>query len=289
MLKKRIIGCLTLKDNIVVQSIGFQRYLPVGSLAVAVEFLSQWGIDEIAIIDISATAEKHGPNFKLIAQAAKKCFTPLAVGGGIRNIADMRKLNQLGAEKIIINNLALRQGEIIAKAAEIFGSQFVVVSIDAKKIGGTYKVFSAGGQKPTGLDVAVFAKKAEQLGAGEIFLNSIDRDGSKEGFDLALINQVSAQVRIPVIACGGAGAPQDFYEVMTKTKAAAVAAGNFFHFTEHSPITLKAWLRRKTAPIRLETYAQYNDAVFSNSGRLAKYSEKYLDKLRFIYLPEEVI
>ena len=243
MLKKRIVGCITLQNNLVVQSIGFKRYLPVGSLAVAVEFLSQWGIDEIAIIDIAATATGRGPNFTLIARAAAKCFTPLAVGGGIRNIADMRKLNQLGAEKIIINKLALREPDIITEAVEIFGSQFVVVSIDVKKREQKYEVFSDQGKKPTGLDPVAWARKVEQLGAGEIYLNSIDRDGSKRGFDLDLINQVASAVRIPVIACGGAGQARDFYEAIKKTKAAALAAGNFFHFTEHSPIVLKAFLK----------------------------------------------
>jgi len=280
---------MTVKDNIVVQSIGFKQYLPVGRLAVAIEFLSQWGIDEIAILDISATAEKRGPNFKLIAQAAKKCFTPLAVGGGIRDIADMRKLNQLGAEKIIINNLALSQGEIIKKAAEIFGSQFIVVSIDAKKVGGTYEVFSDGGQKPIGLEVGVFARKVEQLGAGEIFLNSIDQDGSKKGFDLRLIDAVVSKVTVPVIACGGAGEPDHFREAIIKTKASAIAAGNFFHFTEHSPIVLKSFLKSTRVPVRLETYAQYNDATFDRSGRLQKRPEQYLNTLRFTYLPEEII
>jgi len=289
MLKKRIIGIITLKDNIVVQSIGFEQYLPMGSLAVAIEFLSQWGIDEIAIIDISATAQNRGPNFSLIARASKKCFTPLSVGGGIRGIADMRKLNQLGAEKIIINNLAWREPEIITQAAEIFGSQFVVVSIDAKKKRTMHEVFSDSGQKPTGLEAASFAKKAEQLGAGEIFLNSIDRDGKKCGFDLDLINKVANKVRIPVIAAGGAGQALDFYEVAKRTKASAIAAGNFFHFTEHSPIVLKSFLKNKGMPIRLETYAQYDGATFDKAGRLAKRAEKYLDKLRFMYLPEEII
>lgn len=255
----------------------------------AVEFLSQWGIDEIAVIDISATAKNRGPNFSLIAQASKKCFTPLSVGGGIRGIADMRKLNQLGAEKIIINNLALREPEIITQAAEIFGSQFVVISIDAKKVGNAYEVFSDQGQRPTGLAPAALAKKVESMGAGEIFLNCIDRDGAKIGFASELINEVAEKVRIPVIACGGAGQALDFYEVAKKTKASAIAAGNFFHFTEHSPIVLKSFLKGKGLPIRLETYAQYDGAAWDQLGRLNKRAEKYLDKLRFMHLPEEII
>lgn len=289
MLKKRIIACITVKDNVVVQSIGFQKYLPVGSLPVAVEFLNQWGIDEIAAIDISATTEGRKPNFKLIKQAAAKCFTPLAIGGGVTSITDMRRLNQLGAEKVVINRLALKKPRVISEAAEIFGSQFVVVSIDAKKVGNTYEVFSDGGKNPTGLEVASFAQSVEGLGAGEIFLNSIDRDGSKSGFDLNLINRVAQSVRIPVIAIGGAGTAGHFYEALTKTKASAVAAGNFFHFTEHSPIVLKSFLRGRGAPIRLETYANYTDATFDKLGRLAKRAEKYLDNLRFTYLPPEII
>ncbi len=253
MLKKRIIACITVKDNVVVQSIGFQKYLPVGSLAVAVEFLNQWGIDEIAIIDISATARRRKPNFKLLTQAVKKCFTPLAIGGGVTSISDMHRLNQLGAEKVVINTLALTKPEVITQAAEIFGSQFVVVSIDAKKRGRGYEVFSYNGKNPTGLDVASFAQSMENRGTGEIFLNSIDQDGSKKGFDIDLINQVASAVRIPVIACGGAGKAHHFYEAFIKTKASTAAAGNFFHFTEHSPIVLKFFLRSKRVPIRLET------------------------------------
>lgn len=289
MLKKRIVACITVKDNVVVQSIGFQKYLPVGSLPVAVEFLNQWGIDEIAIIDISARRGRRKPNFALLAQVVGKCLTPLAIGGGIASIADMRRLNQLGAEKVVINCLALRQREIITEAAQIFGSQFVVVSIDAKKIGRTYEVFSDSGTHATGLEVASFARSMENLGAGEIFLNSIDRDGSKRGFDVNLINRVAERVRIPIIAIGGAGTANHFYEALTKTKASAVAAGNFFHFTEHSPIVLKSFLRSRGAPVRLETYAQYDGAAFDALGRLKKCSEQYLDKLRFTYLPEEII
>ena len=289
MLKKRIVACITVKNNVVVQSIGFQKYLPVGSVPIAVEFLNQWGIDEIAILDISATARGRRPNFKLLAQAARKCFTPLAIGGGVVSISDMHRLNQLGAEKVIINSLALRKPGMITAAAEIFGSQFVVVSIDVKKVGKGYEVYSDNGKKPTSHDAVSYAQLVENLGAGEIFLNSIDRDGSKKGFDVDLIRRVASAVKIPVIACGGAGTAHHFYEVAEKTKASAVAAGNFFHFTEHSPIVLKAFLKSMRVPVRLETYARYDGATFSADGRLAKRSESYLDKLRFTHLPEETI
>ena len=218
-----------------------------------------------------------------------KCFTPLSIAGGVTGIEDMHKLNQLGAEKVMINSLALHRPSSITKAAKVFGSQFVVVSIDAKKVNNKYEVYSSNGKNPTGQDVVQYAKKAEELGAGEIFLNSIDRDGSKSGFDLDLINKVSSQVKIPVIACGGAGKASDFSKALKQTDASAIAAGNFFHFTEHSPIVLKPYLKSKYIPVRLETYAEYKGAGFGDMGRLKKRTESYLDKLRFIYLPDEII
>ena len=289
MLKKRITACLALRDGIVVQSIGFRRYLPVGHLPVALEFLSRWGIDEIAVLDISARAQKRGPDFTLLETAARKCFTPLAIGGGIRGIEDMRRLNNLGAEKAVIQTLALEQPHIVREAADIFGSQFVVVSIDAKRVGSEYRAYARSGTIDTGHSPTALGKRAEELGAGEILLNSIDRDGAKQGFDLRLIDAVARAVTIPVVALGGAGRPEHFRAALAKTEASGIGAGNFFHFTEHSPITLKAFLKAKRVPVRQGTYARYDGAGFDKQGRLAKRSERSLEKLRFMYLPDEII
>ncbi|MEK7663923.1 MAG: imidazole glycerol phosphate synthase cyclase subunit [Patescibacteria group bacterium] len=289
MLKKRIVATLIIKDGIVVQSVGFKKYLPIGSIGVCIEFLNKWGIDEIILLDIDKTRQGKGPDFKLITEVSKKSFVPLTVGGGIRNLDDMRKIIREGADKISINALALKNPSIIKKAAEIFGNQCIVVSMDVKRKNGKYEVYSDNGKNPTGLDPVKWAREVENLGAGEILLNSIDRDGSKRGYDLQIIKKISKAVSIPVIACGGAGQPKHFLEVFTKTSALASAAGNFFHFTEHSPITLKSFLIKKGVDVRLDTYANYQEINFVENGRIAKRPENYLDKLRFEYIKEEII
>lgn len=289
MLRKRIVGCLTIKNGIVVQSISFKKYLPVGQLDIAVEFLSRWGIDEIMILDIDASREKRGPDIDLIRYSIGRNFAPLGVGGGITAIEEMRALNHLGVEKVIINTAAVQNPEIVKKAAEVFGNQFVVVSIDVKKNSkGDYEIFTCGGTEATGLDPLEFARKAAGLGAGEILLTSIDRDGSKQGYDLELIRRIAGKIPVPLIACGGVGYPEHFYQGF-EAGAQAAAAGNFFHFTEHSPITAKAYLKTRGLDIRIDTYATYAEAGFLENGRLTKRDERYLDKLRFQILPDEVI
>lgn len=289
MEKKRLIGCLVVKGGIVVQSIGFKRYLPVGKPEIAVEFLTNWGIDEIVLLDISATAEGRGPDFAMVARVSKKCFVPLAVGGGIKNVEDIHHLIRHGADKVVINTAAVKDPQFITQAAEVFGNQCIVVSIDAKKTAKSYEVFLDSGRKPTGKSPVELAQQAQQSGAGEIFLNSIDRDGSKQGYDVALIKEVSQAVVIPVIACGGAGHPEHFAQAFAQGSASAVAAANYFHFTEHSPIVTKAFLKEDQVDMRLDSYATYADFTFDGMGRIAKRSKEYLDKLRFEYQPKEVI
>ncbi len=291
MLKKRIVATLIIKNVIVVQSIGFKNYLPIGDPRISVEFLSKWGIDEIVVLDIDATKENRKPNFNLITEISKKIFVPLTVGGGIKTLEDMRALIHCGADKISINKLALENPEIIREAASVFGNQCVVISLDVKlNKNGKYEIFSGSGKVATGFDPVSFVKKAEALGAGEIFLNSIDRDGSKLGYDLKLIKMVSEAVKIPVIASGGVGHPKHFLQGFTKCRVSACSAGNFFNFTEHSPIIVKSYLLQKGLDIRLDTYANYNDINFDEkTGRIIKRSENHLDKLRFEYLSEEII
>jgi len=289
MLKKRIVALLIVKDGRVVQSIGFKKYLPVGDVGISVEFLNRWGIDEIVLLDIDATNKKVAPDFEKIRKISKKSFAPLTVGGGIKNIDDIKKLVRYGADKISINKIALLDPLIIGRASEIFGSQCIVVSIDVKKRSKGYEVVSDNGKICTGLNPVDWAKKIEELGAGEILLNSVDKDGSKSGYDLEIIKRVADAVSIPVIAAGGAGHPKHFFEVFEKTGVLSASAGNFFHFTEHSPIVVKSFLRHNGVDVRLDTHADYNDINFSNNGRILKRSEDYLDKLRFEYLPEEII
>lgn len=290
MLKKRIVASLIVKNNWVVQSIGFNRYLPVGRPDISVEFLNNWGIDEIILLDIDATKQNRKPNFNLVTNISKKNFVPLTVGGGIKNLNSIQKLVHYGADKISINKAALINPQIIRKASEVFGSQCIVVSVDIKKRNGRYEVYSDSGKKSTGLNPVKWAKEIERLGAGEILLNSIDKDGSKLGYDLKIIKTVVDSVSIPVIACGGAGHPRHFLEVFIKANVSAAAASNFFHFEEHSPIIVKSYLLQNKVDVRLDSYADYKDINFiKESGRITKRSDNYLDKLRFEYLPEEII
>lgn len=290
MLKRRIIANLVVRDGIVVQSIGFRRYLPVGKPEIAVEFLNAWGIDEIIIADISAGAERRGPNLQVISSLSKKCFVPVTVAGGIRSVEMMRQLVRCGADKIAINTAAVENPALIAAGAKVLGSQCIVVSIDVRKNGeGKYEVFTRGGRRATGLNPVEFAQTCEQLGAGEIIINSIDHDGSKKGYDLSLIASVSDAVSIPVIALGGAGHHQHFVDVLTTGRATAAAAGNFFHFCEQSVVLTKEFLTRNQVNVRHDAYAQYADFLFDSDGRIKRKSDDELQRLRFTFLPKEVI
>lgn len=290
MLKKRVVATVIMKEGMVVQSIGFQKYLPVGDVGICIEFLNNWGIDEIILLNIDETRKSKGPDFDKLIGISQKCFVPLTVGGGIRNVEDMRKLVHYGADKISINTLALEDLNSIKEASEIFGSQCVVVSIDVKKVKGKYEIFSSSKSRGTGLDPVVFAKKAEQLGAGELLVHAIDRDGAKSGYEVELVKKIADAVSIPTIASGGAGHPKHFLEVFEKTNAMAVAAGNFFHFTEHSPMLVKSFLGKNGIDVRVDTQANYQQAdFFKEDGRIKKRKDAYLNQLRFEYISEEKI
>jgi len=288
MLKKRIAASLVVKDGIVVQSINFRRYLPVGKPAIAIEFLNQWGIDEIILTDISATRNDQGPDFQMIKHASRKCFVPLTVGGGIKNTGQIKELMHCGADKISLNQAAIHQPELITQASRIFGNQCVIVSIDVIQNNNDYQVYDYLLQHPLNLSPVAFAKKVQDLGAGEILVNSVDRDGARQGFDIELYNRISEQVTIPVICCGGAKNANDFLEVFTRTKVSAASAANFFHFTEHSVNTTKANIFRNI-PIRHETYADYEDNSFDEELRLKKKTDSTLEEMLFIRIEKEII
>lgn len=291
MLKKRLTACVIIKNGWVVQSISFRKYLPVGTLDVTVEFLNKWGIDEIVILDIDATAQGRRPDCERIARISRKNFAPLAVGGGIRSIDDMRRLVHSGADKIVINTVAFDRPGIISEAADVFGSQCVVVSMDVRKeADGSYLVYRDSARTKTQKDAVRWAQEVESMGAGEIFLNAVDRDGIKQGYDLELIQKVATAVHIPVIACGGVGSAEHVLQGAVKTAASALAVGNFLNFTEQSPMLIKAYLAQHGVDVRTDTYANFKDHRLEDEfGRLTKKSDDVLDKLRFIYHPEEVI
>lgn len=288
MLKKRIAASLIVKDGIVVQSIGFKKFLPVGKPAIAVEFLNQWGIDEIILLDISATKNNEEPDYEMIKNAAQKSHVPLTVGGGIKNLDQMRELMHCGADKIALNFAALTNKELISKAAHVFGDQCVVVSIDAIKDRGEYKVFDYVNNKVLDISVSEIAAEFQSLGAGEILINSVDRDGSYLGYDVDLVNSVCDVVTVPVICCGGAKNANDFIKIFEMTNVSAASAANFFHFTEHS-VNITKSIVKKSIDIRLETFADYEDSNYDENLRLNKKADEVLENMLFIRIEKEII
>lgn len=288
MLKKRIVAVIVVKDGIAVQSYRFSRYLPLGRPAIIAEFLDDWGADEIILLDISAQKAGREPDYAMVAEVARRSRVPLTVGGGITHLEQISKLMHCGADKVSFNFAALHDRNFLAVAAEQFGAQCVVASIDAIKTDDEYRVRDAVTQTALALSPAVFAAQLQAAGAGEILINSVDRDGTKMGFDRTLVASVCDRVSIPVICCGGAGQPEHFREVLEQTACSAAAAANFFHFFEHSVTVTKAFIGR-TSAIRLETSATYAQNALDQGGRLIKKDERELEDLLYKRIEREVI
>ena len=250
-LAKRIIPCLDVKEGKVVKGINFVGIKEVGDPVECAKAYNAAGADEIVFLDINATHEGRGTMIDVVRRTAEQIFVPLTVGGGIRTIEDFRALLLAGADKISVNSAAVRNPQLIADAAEIFGSQCVVVAIDGKKVDDKYHVYLNGGRIDTGIDVVAWAKEAERLGAGEILLTSMDADGTKQGFDIGMLNAVCAAVRIPVVASGGCGSLEHFSEVFEKTNADAALAASLFHYKELTVGQVKEHLNKKGMPVRL--------------------------------------
>lgn len=291
MSKKRIIACLVMKDGWIVQSLGFHRYLPVGRPEIAARFLDDWGVDELVLSDISATPNNTTIDSDVVRRVALSCHVPLTVGGGIRSVDDVRALLQAGADKVCINTAATGNADLLNQAAATFGDQCVIASIDAKKLpDGSYEVFTNGGRSPTGIDPVALAVRFAEAGAGEILLNSIDNDGRRCGYDMALIDAVATAVSIPVIALGGAGNAEHLREALARDHVSAAAAANFWHYTEHSVSIVKAHLLRGRIDVRNDCLADYaNSPLSKEDGRLDKRADAELEEMVFEYIPEEVI
>ncbi len=290
MLKTRVIGCLVIKNNLVVQSIGFKKYLPIGKPEIAVEYLCKWDVDEIVIIDIDATKECRCFDLETLSIISKNCRVPLTVGGGIKSIDDIYTIIRNGADKVCINNAAYQNIDFIKQASSIYGAQCIVVSIDVKRSGeGEYYVYTNNGKDSISKKPEEWAKKLEEFGAGEILLNSIDRDGSKKGFDIEIIKKVSSTVNIPVIALGGAGKFSDFAIGVLEGGASAIAASNIFHFVEHATIIAKSHLTLSDIDVRHESVAQYDHHTFDSNGRLLKLKTLDTQELQFDRFEKEVI
>lgn len=289
MLKKRIIATLILKNNWVVQSIGFKKYLPIGSLNVSLEYLNKWGVDEIIILDIDASKDNRPPNFDSIRSASKIIQTPLSVGGGISSIDDMIKIIKVGADKVVINTAFLKNPEIVNEGAKYFGNQCIVVSIDIKKNeNGDYQIFNRNFDCNT-IQIEEVLKQAQSLGAGEIFINSVDKDGFKNGYDLELFSMIKSFVDIPIIFCGGVGNTAHILDGI-KAGINAIAIGNYFHFSEMSVIVTKDILREMNIDVRRDTYARFHNLNFDpNTFRIKKLDDNILNDMRFQSIPEEVI
>ncbi|MDA8162351.1 MAG: imidazole glycerol phosphate synthase cyclase subunit [Desulfobacteraceae bacterium] len=252
MLKVRVIPTLLYKNFGLVKGERFNSWRRVGTALQSVNVYSIREVDELVFLDITATEEKRQPDFEIIDDLTDECFMPFTAGGGIRNIEDIHGLLRVGADKVAINSAAVVSPGLIRDAARRFGAQCVIVSIDFKKYRDDgYEVFINSGKTATGLTPLELAKEAEELGAGEILLTSIDRDGTMSGYELDCIRQVSEAISIPVIASGGAGCPQHFYEAITIGKASAVAAASVFHFTELTPLDVKHYLHQHDIPVRL--------------------------------------
>jgi len=250
MLAKRIIPCLDVNNGRVVKGVSFVNLRDAGDPVELAKFYNDEGADELVFLDITASNENRKTIVDVVKMVAQQIFIPFTVGGGIRTTDDIRTILLAGADKVSLNTTAVKNPKIITEAAEMFGSQCVVLAIDAKKQGGMWEVFINGGRTLTGLDAVSWAKEAVSKGAGEILLTSMDKDGTKQGYDLELTRIISEAVNVPVIASGGAGSINDFIDVFKKGKADAALAASLFHFGELRVKELKKVLKSNGVPIR---------------------------------------
>lgn len=251
MYAKRIIPCLDVKNGRVVKGMSFVNLVDAGDPVESAMQYDKQGADELVFLDITASSDSRNITIDMVEKVANSIFIPFTVGGGIRSVEDFNVLLRAGADKVSVNSAAVYRPELISEAAYKFGSQCVVAAIDAKRNGDSWEVYVNGGRTPVGMDAIEWAVKCEKLGAGEILLTSMDEDGQKKGYDIALTRAVSEKVNIPVIASGGAGALEHFYDAFTEGKADAVLAASLFHFGEIPIPELKKYLNEKGIPVRI--------------------------------------
>ena len=251
MLKNRIIPCLDVKNGRVVKGINFVDLKDAGDPVEQAKIYSDGGADEICFLDITASNENRDTIYEVVKQTSKKCFVPLTVGGGVRGIEDINKLLYCGADKVSINTAAVENSKVIIESSKKFGSQCIVVAIDAKKNGNSWDVYTHGGRNNSGLDALEFAKKMEECGAGELLITSMDRDGTQVGYDIDLISKISTKVNIPLIASGGVGKLEDLVEGIKLGNASAVLAASIFHYGKYSVREAKEYLNSKGIPVRI--------------------------------------
>ena len=251
MLKNRIIPCLDVKNGRVVKGINFVDLKDAGDPVEQAKIYSDGGADEICFLDITASNENRDIIYDVVEKTSKKCFVPLTVGGGIRSVEDINKLLNHGADKVSINTAAVENSKVVLDSSKKFGSQCIVVAIDAKKEGNSWKIFTHGGRNKTDIDAIKFAKQMEEYGVGELLVTSMDRDGTQKGYDIDLMQKISEMLNIPVIASGGVGSLDHLAEGITKGKANAVLAASIFHYGKYSIKQAKEYLDSKGIPVRI--------------------------------------
>ena len=251
MLKNRIIPCLDVKNGRVVKGINFVDLKDAGDPVEQAKIYSDGGADEICFLDITASNENRDTIYDVVERTSKKCFVPLTVGGGIKNVDDIRKLLNCGADKVSINTAAVQNSEVIVESSRKFGSQCIVVAIDAKKNNNKWEIFTHGGRNKTGIDAIEFAKKMEDCGAGELLVTSMDRDGTQIGYDIELMSNISSKINIPIIASGGVGNLDHLVDGIKIGNASAVLAASIFHYGTYSIMQAKEYLDLKGIPVRI--------------------------------------
>ena len=250
MLKNRIIPCLDVKNGRVVKGINFVDLKDAGDPVEQAKIYSDGGADEICFLDITASNENRDIIYEVVKETSKKCFVPLTVGGGVRSVEDINKLLNCGADKVSINTAAVQNSKVVKDSSKKFGSQCIVVAIDAKRKGDTWEIFTHGGRTETGLNVIEFALKMEKCGAGELLVTSMDKDGTQSGYDIELMKTISESVNIPVIASGGVGTLDHLVDGI-KSGASAVLAASIFHYGTYSVNEAKQYLASKDIPVRI--------------------------------------
>ena len=264
MVKDRIIALVLLKGDLVVQSVGFEKYLPVGRLEIVLEYLESWDVDEVIILDIEASQNNRTINFDLIKNASKKIFIPLTVGGGLSSSKNIERAIHSGADKVVINTAIFNEKDFIRRAVFNFGSQCIVAAADVRLVGNDYYVFSNSGQSRM-LLLCEWIDKVNDYDVGEVFLNSIDRDGMKCGYDIDLIKFVKNKIKKPIIAAGGAGNPLHVKQLLTQVSSAA-AIGNILYHSEHPTSVVKAYLKNNNQNVRSSCSINYEQFEFNKKG-----------------------